>query len=205
VGQQQQQPVSGDGEHRQRAPNAVFAVGGPAIGIAAITNGTSNTIAYGEWRMGSGNINTITPPVDIVMIGSLPRGVTRNTPTVNMPINMTNFRTWLTQCATSIRTSRGNRKTVSLGEAWSIGLPSYALGNVLQAPNPGFPNCNASTASGNAVNQPGMYGLSSRHPSGANVLMCDGSVKFLKDSTNMVTVWALGSRNQGEILSADAY
>ena len=24
---------------------------------------------------------------------------------------------------------------------------------------------------------------------GANVLMCDGSVKFLKDSTNMMTFW----------------
>jgi prepilin-type processing-associated H-X9-DG protein len=50
-----------------------------------------------------------------------------------------------------------------------------------------------------------MYTLSSFHPGGANVLMADGSVKFLKDSTNRMTVWALGSRDQGEIISADAY
>ncbi len=50
-----------------------------------------------------------------------------------------------------------------------------------------------------------MFGLSSYHPGGANILMCDGSVKFLKDSTNQVTVWAIGSKNQGEIVSADSY
>jgi hypothetical protein len=35
--------------------------------------------------------------------------------------------------------------------------------------------------------------------------MCDGSVKFLKDSTNLQTVWALGSRAQGEVIDASAY
>jgi prepilin-type processing-associated H-X9-DG protein len=50
-----------------------------------------------------------------------------------------------------------------------------------------------------------MWGLSSYHPGGCNVLMCDGSVKFLKDSTNMQTVWALGSRNQGEVIDASSY
>ncbi len=50
-----------------------------------------------------------------------------------------------------------------------------------------------------------MWGLSSRHPGGCNVLMLDGSVKFLKDSTNQYTIWALGSINQGEVVSADSY
>jgi prepilin-type processing-associated H-X9-DG protein len=50
-----------------------------------------------------------------------------------------------------------------------------------------------------------MYGMSSYHPGGANVLMSDGSVRFLKDSTNLNTLWALGSRSQGEVISADSY
>jgi prepilin-type processing-associated H-X9-DG protein len=50
-----------------------------------------------------------------------------------------------------------------------------------------------------------MYGLSSFHPGGANILMCDGSVKFLKDSTNMATLWSLGSRAQGEVIDASSY
>jgi prepilin-type processing-associated H-X9-DG protein len=50
-----------------------------------------------------------------------------------------------------------------------------------------------------------MWTLSSRHSGGGNVLMCDGSVKFLKSSTSLQTLWSLGSRAQGEIISSDAY
>jgi hypothetical protein len=35
--------------------------------------------------------------------------------------------------------------------------------------------------------------------------MCDGSVRFLKDSISNQTLWALGSIAQGEIVSADSY
>ena len=48
-------------------------------------------------------------------------------------------------------------------------------------------------------------GFKSRHPGGANFLFADGSVKFLKASINMGTYCALGSRNGGEVISADAY
>ena len=43
------------------------------------------------------------------------------------------------------------------------------------------------------------------HSGGVNVGMADGSVKFIKTSINPVTWWALGSRNQGEVISSDAY
>jgi prepilin-type N-terminal cleavage/methylation domain-containing protein/prepilin-type processing-associated H-X9-DG protein len=48
-------------------------------------------------------------------------------------------------------------------------------------------------------------GFASNHPGGANLLFADGSVHFLKKSINLVTYCALGSRNGGEVLSADAY
>jgi hypothetical protein len=35
--------------------------------------------------------------------------------------------------------------------------------------------------------------------------MCDGSVRFVKDSVNPQAWWALGSRALGEVISADAY
>ena len=35
--------------------------------------------------------------------------------------------------------------------------------------------------------------------------MCDGSVRFLKESINIRIYWALGSKAGGEVISADAY
>jgi prepilin-type processing-associated H-X9-DG protein len=45
----------------------------------------------------------------------------------------------------------------------------------------------------------------SNHPGGVNVGFADGSVKFIKDSIDVRTWWALGSRNGGEVISADQY
>lgn len=45
----------------------------------------------------------------------------------------------------------------------------------------------------------------SRHPGGVNVLFCDGSVRFLKNTINVPTFQALSTRGLGEVISADAY
>jgi prepilin-type processing-associated H-X9-DG protein len=50
-----------------------------------------------------------------------------------------------------------------------------------------------------------MFNISSYHAGSANMLMYDGSVKFLKNSVSTPLVWALGSRANGEIISADVY
>jgi prepilin-type processing-associated H-X9-DG protein len=47
--------------------------------------------------------------------------------------------------------------------------------------------------------------LFSFHPGGVNVLMGDGSVRFLKDSINPITLRALVSLAGGEVISADQY
>jgi prepilin-type processing-associated H-X9-DG protein len=45
----------------------------------------------------------------------------------------------------------------------------------------------------------------SLHPGGANVLMGDGSVRFVKQSMNLLAWQALSSRASGEVISADTY
>ncbi|HEY2155946.1 MAG TPA: H-X9-DG-CTERM domain-containing protein, partial [Isosphaeraceae bacterium] len=45
---------------------------------------------------------------------------------------------------------------------------------------------------------------SSRHPGGVNLLMGDGSVKFVKDTINLPAWRALGTRAGGEIVGADS-
>jgi prepilin-type processing-associated H-X9-DG protein len=191
-------------------PNGPFMFNGPAIGIAAISDGTSNTIAYGEWKIGDGNDNLITLPTDIIWIGQYPKGVTRNTPSMEEPaMNGAfpgNLLAWAALCGANL-TNTGDRAshTSPLGENWAFGFNAYTLGNCLLPPNPPYPNCITFTASQNGLGAPGMFGMSSYHPGGANILLCDGSVRFLKNSTSPNIVWNLGSRAQGEIIDASSY
>jgi prepilin-type N-terminal cleavage/methylation domain-containing protein/prepilin-type processing-associated H-X9-DG protein len=46
---------------------------------------------------------------------------------------------------------------------------------------------------------------SSRHPGGVNLLLGDGSVRFVKDTVSIAPWRALGTRNGGEIISADSF
>jgi prepilin-type processing-associated H-X9-DG protein len=46
---------------------------------------------------------------------------------------------------------------------------------------------------------------SSKHPGGVNLLLGDGSVKFMKDTVNLQTWRALGTRNGGEVISSDSF
>ena len=51
----------------------------------------------------------------------------------------------------------------------------------------------------------GQYGFRSLHPGGANFLLGDGSVRYLKQSINRVVYRGLGSRAGGEVITADSY
>jgi prepilin-type N-terminal cleavage/methylation domain-containing protein/prepilin-type processing-associated H-X9-DG protein len=187
-------------------PNGAFQYGGQAIGIRDIQDGTSNTIAFGEWKIGSGNQNATTISTDIILVGSLPSGTARNNGTLNMPNPnlVASFPTWLGTCVSLVSSGRDTH-TPLLGAWWAMGEPTYALGNVLLPPNPKYPYCDSSTLSNDSIDTAGMFGMTSYHPGGANVLMCDGSVRFLEDGTNQSTVWALGSRAQGEVSDANSY
>src|SRR5262249_35865667 len=45
----------------------------------------------------------------------------------------------------------------------------------------------------------------SKHPGGANSLMADGHVRYVKDTVNVLVWQGLGSRNGSEVISGDAY
>jgi prepilin-type processing-associated H-X9-DG protein len=47
--------------------------------------------------------------------------------------------------------------------------------------------------------------LFSFHPGGVNCLFGDGSVRFLKESINLVTLRGLITLNGGEVISAEQY
>ena len=201
-----------DGNQSNSLPNGPFQQAnskGKAFGVRDITDGTTNTLAFGEWKVGTGNRAKISPNSDIVWLSSPPSGTKRNTAgtmTMPNPTLVQNFPSWLANCSAMLRTGDPNTRyvlSVYLGQTWCLGFFGYSMGSVLQAPNSKYPNC--TTAASGTIIAPAMFGMASNHPGGANVLMCDGSVRFLKDSTNQQTIWALGSIGQGEILSADSY
>ena len=146
---------------------------GSATRFADITDGTSNTALYSESMLGPGGSATLTEDngdLVIVSLKSLP--MTVETCSV---------------LGTSADTSRGAR--------WVDGWPRYSGYDHALTPSSKTPDC--------AVVSP-MRGLwvaaRSRHPGGANVLLCDGSVRFVSAAINADTWHALGSRNGGEVL-----
>jgi prepilin-type processing-associated H-X9-DG protein len=92
-----------------------------------------------------------------------------------------------------------------IGEQWATGMPGRTLGNTLVAPNSPYPNCQGGFGGEADFDNFGNFSMSSFHPGGANTLMCDGSVRFLKNSTGWPVVWSLGSRAGGEVISSDSY
>jgi prepilin-type N-terminal cleavage/methylation domain-containing protein/prepilin-type processing-associated H-X9-DG protein len=62
------------------------------------------------------------------------------------------------------------------------------------------PPCYPATGSQREFNAARSY-----HSGGVNVAFCDGSVRFIKDSINLVTWRALSTKDGGEVVSSDAY
>jgi prepilin-type processing-associated H-X9-DG protein len=213
------------GQSGSSSPNGIFRFGGgdnanfqpangvPALGVRDVTDGTSNTIAFGEWRLGDFDCRKLSIPQDVISHGvGDPPGISGDgwgDPKMNMPAGAQGFLQWLNTCAglapASINQSPQWEYNMSyLGRHWNQGMFGWTLGNTLLAPNPPYPNCRMCPWDGD-WDCPGMYGLSSYHPGGGNVAFADGSARFLKSSTAMQTVWALGSRAQNDVLSSDSY
>jgi prepilin-type N-terminal cleavage/methylation domain-containing protein/prepilin-type processing-associated H-X9-DG protein len=70
------------------------------------------------------------------------------------------------------------------------------------APSCGSDSNSIAIAGNNAQNNDEIYAF---HPGGANALFGDGSVKFLKSTTNLLVLRALVTLNSGEVISADSY
>jgi len=188
-------------------PNGPFSyIGeiGKNIRLSDIRDGTSNTVAYGEWRTGDGNSNIITLPTDIVFIGTLPAGTARNNGTLTMPnpTLVANFPAWSQTCSAALG------PTGSTTRVHSAKLDLRHLRRQLRQP------ASAAQSEGPELRlvdrreqhpaKPRHVGLSSYHPA-ARTRFPRRVGEIHQGQHFPPTLWAIASYAQGEVVSSDSY
>jgi prepilin-type N-terminal cleavage/methylation domain-containing protein/prepilin-type processing-associated H-X9-DG protein len=147
--------------------------------IADITDGTSNTAGFSELGLGDQTNAIATEKTDQFWTQTWP----------------TTPEEAIAQCQGFLVTNLSFQGLSTDGVPWIEGSTA-AMYNHVNVPN-----------KRSCIFPPGriMNTANSYHPGGVNILLCDGSVRFIKESISLVTWRALGSRNGGEVISADSY
>jgi len=180
-----------------------------AYDVAAVTDGTSNTIMWGEALLGNNNprvskrtsVGNTNNSSSVYFLDPL---VSNGGAMVLNPSVVTGLGACMgkwNNAATTTTDTSSNR-----GQWWAVGSPGYTYFNTVIPPNSTkypFSSCRVDTNSGS--DYAGFLNASSNHSGGANFAFCDGSVHFLKDSIADRTYWCLGTKAGGEVLSSDSY
>ncbi|AGA29561.1 DUF1559 family PulG-like putative transporter [Singulisphaera acidiphila] len=181
-----------------------------SFGVESVTDGSSNTALFSEILLGTGPVaNTIT-------ISSTQRRSTYLFPTgMTLPQDQgvsasASALQFYNTCKNLPGSTAGyGNLPPGGGNAWLAGHAGSVViwdsYNHWMTPNGNgcFNSADGNTGGwGNVVDA---MPPSSRHSGGVNMAMADGSVRFIKDTVNVQTWWALGTRNGGEVLSSDSY
>jgi prepilin-type N-terminal cleavage/methylation domain-containing protein/prepilin-type processing-associated H-X9-DG protein len=154
------------------------------VTISQITDGTSNTAAFSESILGEGGE---------AIVGANP-GDERTV------YKYTGFSGTLPSDANCAGTPPYWNGFNHRGFMWASGEPRCVSYNHYYTPNSKNYDCVANDPSLPGFTAVGYRAARSRHTGGANLLLCDGSVRFVRDSVD-VTVWrAVGTRNGGEVV-----
>jgi prepilin-type N-terminal cleavage/methylation domain-containing protein/prepilin-type processing-associated H-X9-DG protein len=174
------------------------------VGIQAVTDGTSNTALVSERLAGMyGLTGTVSISSNYAKRFIFPAGVAVTVDQGNAQAAL-NF---LMTCRSLPGTTTTNASyAVYNGGLWDglNGSSEYSTG-YFHWNTPNGLSCYASNGSPTGGYYRDMITASSNHSGGVNVLFCDGSVHFVKDSVSPQTWWALGTRSMGEVVSSDSY
>lgn len=86
-----------------------------------------------------------------------------------------------------------------VGEGWYRGQHGRTAFSTLLTPNSKFPNCTFHCGGCNWDGR-GLHGARSKHTGGVQILLADGSSKFVSENIDWETYQHLGSRNDGLVL-----
>jgi prepilin-type N-terminal cleavage/methylation domain-containing protein/prepilin-type processing-associated H-X9-DG protein len=150
--------------------------GGPTA-IKDITDGTSNTAAFSESTYGSGLAaqSPAPSPQDPLLLATDINGSAMDPDT-----------------CTQTTTYTGQR-----GDRWINGGYLSTAYNHYLAPNSPILDCL------NTANNYGLKTARSRHSGGVNLLLCDGSVRFVTNAVSLPTWRALATRGGNEVVGSD--
>jgi prepilin-type N-terminal cleavage/methylation domain-containing protein/prepilin-type processing-associated H-X9-DG protein len=181
-----------------------------AVSLASFTDGLSNTVAVLEVVRGD-----LSP---VIYRGDVYDNQT-GTPaaTTTFPANLATANSYISGCIALKKADPGNAaysgNASSVSRQWGAAHAYWANGrvevgatsNMALTPNSTTPDCSSFTITNVGPAGQGVYTSRSFHPGGVDVLFGDGSAKFIKDSINQLTWWAIGTKNGSEVVSADAY
>jgi prepilin-type N-terminal cleavage/methylation domain-containing protein/prepilin-type processing-associated H-X9-DG protein len=168
-----------------------------SYGIQHCIDGTSNTIAFSEGLVGDSSTYW-TRSAGLAQLTSLPATAQVLDASSNWPAVLAGAQV----CNTSWNNQSGKLNT-GRGNFWFHGTQAQTMFNTVIPPNSEqYPWAFCSSA---AIGDAEFVTANSNHPGGVNILMADGSVRFAKDSINQPTWWALGTKANGEVVSADSY
>ncbi|MGC8642466.1 MAG: DUF1559 domain-containing protein, partial [Isosphaeraceae bacterium] len=196
----------------QQGSSGMFAIW-MSYGIADCTDGTSNTLAYSEAMVGNGQYNTYYKGNGLMNAGGSMNYYLYDASTFLMIGSSPASNPVLQQL--QLCSSQYTPTTVNLGNItprrgyrWQEGIPGFSMFNVLQVPSdPQYPinYCRTSCTRGCNMDSGFSAPASSWHPGGVNALFADGHVQFVKSSIMRQTWWALGTRGNGEVITANSY
>ena len=157
--------------------------------LASFVDGASNTAIFSEWIKGQGG----------------PTGQARDGlwEVYNLGGNSNMFPTdyqFAKQCD-SVPINSFNQEYQWKGEWWGYG--AYMIYSHTQMPN--RTSCLYHDIVMDGRGTITMTSASSNHPGGVNVLLMDGSVRFVKSSVNYLTWYAIATPDNREAVSFDAY
>lgn len=146
-----------------------------------VTDGLSNTIAFSETMLGRGN-----PGPDGYVVSS-PPGNPEDVWAALMPWEATALSDSACQSAGGFGVTRGN--------TWAAASHLSGFFNAYLPPNSQRSDCIIHFRF-----SPGWVAARSRHPGGVNVVLVDGSVRFVSDSIDLELWRSLSTRNGSEVV-----
>jgi prepilin-type N-terminal cleavage/methylation domain-containing protein/prepilin-type processing-associated H-X9-DG protein len=172
-----------------------------SYGIRDVLDGTSNTVAFSESLVGDPSNSFRKRNNSVTGVG----GASGANVLDISAIPLTTLTTALQACTTAYQS--GTNVTNVNGNRWGWGASTMTLFHTIVPPNSkqyAWNSCRSSCG-GCGPDDSTFSNAQSNHPGGVNVMMADGSVRFVKDSISMPVWWGIGTKNNGEVISADSY